>query len=263
MSKNSQSPYEIIQSQPEGHCLSSLIDFEEKMVALREWREKTKTPYHLLFRGQADADWALKTTLERKGHNLDFDCYLYAVRNCLPEIQTYTGESWSIDLPEDGYVGKYFQTEFSNSNIYRYFAWLRHYGFPSPLLDWSQSEYIALYFALREQRENTDAAFYVYLRSCKKHGQVTGSSKPTIYSFGHTVHVNERHMAQQGEYTLCACQKENMIKFCAHDEGVVKKDQDLIWKFTLPFDLRNELLEKLMKMNIYSYTLFQTTNALA
>ena len=39
---------------------------------------------------------------------------------------------------------------------------LRHHGFPSPLLDWTKSPYIAAFFAFNEATEQDDVAIFSY-----------------------------------------------------------------------------------------------------
>jgi len=54
------------------------------------------------------------------------------------------------------------------SPAYSYLAHLRHNGFPSPLLDWTQSPYVAAYFAFaRPQGEQV--ALYVYCEQTKEY----------------------------------------------------------------------------------------------
>jgi hypothetical protein len=43
----------------------------------------------------------------------------------------------------------------SNLLGYKYFVCLRHYGFPSPLLDWSRSPYFAALFAFSGATQNS------------------------------------------------------------------------------------------------------------
>ena len=48
-----------------------------------------------------------------------------------------------------------------------YLAYLRHHGFPSPLLDWTKSPYIAAYFAMvnAPQKEVKKVSVFAYLES--------------------------------------------------------------------------------------------------
>jgi hypothetical protein len=43
-----------------------------------------------------------------------------------------------------------------------YFARLRHCAFPSPLLDWSKSPYVAAYFAFARAKHDGDVASFAY-----------------------------------------------------------------------------------------------------
>jgi len=62
-----------------------------------------------------------------------------------PSVEAYTGTKWELDeFPQidDFFIG-------SPPN-YHFMAYVRPHGFPSPLLDWSQSLYTALFFAFRK-----------------------------------------------------------------------------------------------------------------
>src|SRR5579871_975887 len=51
------------------------------------------------------------------------------------------------DRMRDADAGVFFKAQFPG---YDYMAYLRHHGFPSPLLDWTRSPYVAAFFAFRD-----------------------------------------------------------------------------------------------------------------
>lgn len=110
----------------------------------------------LLFRGQADSKWRLETTLERSGHSTMpiADYYDLIVRRIGPVVSAFSSmqaPSFNENLWNElsdyarlsdyrRYKGSIFdQTVFPGGDHFEYVAYLRHHGFPSPLLDWSQS----------------------------------------------------------------------------------------------------------------------------
>lgn len=86
-----------------------------------------------LFRGQSDSSWELITTLDQSkdfDNDVDRDLYVYDLLEEFRREAIRLGLQWS-HLP--------------NSEGFELLA--RHYGLPSPLMDWSESPYVAAYFA--------------------------------------------------------------------------------------------------------------------
>jgi hypothetical protein len=125
--------------------------------AFEEWASNLKTQFagkQLVFRGQGNSSWKLESTLERADYKvmpLD-NYYRLIVGRVAPVVATVAG----ITVPEYEpklvrsfrELGDYFEpTRFPIGSNYSYMAYLRHHGFPSPLLDWSRSPYVASFFA--------------------------------------------------------------------------------------------------------------------
>lgn len=97
--------------------------------------ELNQLPNHFVFRGQADAEWDLQSTLER-----------------------ILGEKWSAekarkfeDRSLDEFKSKYHiysGTEHIPKSKLSWLSVMQHYGVPTRLIDFTTSPYIALYFAL-------------------------------------------------------------------------------------------------------------------
>src|SRR5215831_1616896 len=109
-----------------------------------------------LFRGHGDSRWQLDTTLQRNGHEkYPVRKYYDLISRIKPRIETFTGTNWETPAYSDletlfrEYELFSRRLSFGDLPAYKYMVYLRHHGFPSPLMDWTRSPYVAAYFAFR------------------------------------------------------------------------------------------------------------------
>jgi len=264
----------IVSEKEQQKNVSSWAEFEKELQAIRNKLLKSgaKAEPHLLFRGQENSHWALETTLERSGYrNMAFSDYYGLISPLRPEVETLTGAVWD-KMPTYNEAREWMDKpgEFSVDIVnvhgfpgYDYMVYLRHHGFPSPLLDWTRSPFVAAYFAFRRPIERVRrASIYVY---CEHPNQVKRLPRyePVIISHGHYVRAHRRHFLQQCEYTSCLAFK-SPVRFVRHDEVFdrSKRGQDLLWKFNIPASERLNVLRLLDAHNLNAFSLFGSEESL-
>jgi hypothetical protein len=248
--------------------------FEQKVKELRGKYCNESSP--LLFRGQRNFKWKLETTLERNGaeHMLFREYYDLICAGIGPEVKTFAG----VDVPMyDHELCKPFLDDpallFRIGDVfpmpvYRYMAHLRHFGFPSPLLDWSRSPFVAAFFAFRDYlKKDEDAKKRSIFVFCKRPGAVEGATvgKPQIRQIGPYVQTHERHFRQRCDYTICGSYDANDgWRFDSHQTVIDQKSptQDYLWKFDLPSSERRKVLAALDDYNLNAFSLFGSNESL-
>lgn len=221
----------------------------------------------ILFRGQANAKWALQTTLERKtSEEIDIPRYLTYVTRTVSEVESFTGRRWSVpDYPDLlSEVAEKQRDSHPHLPAYDYLVHLRHHGFPSPLLDWSESPYIAAYFAYLTC-DKVPPAVYCFVDS-PFFVKVGSIGSPSIRVMGPYVSTHTRHFTQRACYTVCTRfdSARNSHVFCPHEQVFSRGDetQDILIKIVLPAGERLKALRRLSEFNISHFSLFQSEDAL-
>lgn len=256
--------------------LDSWESFEEELRLLDKERLQSKSKSEYLYRGQEDYKKSLSTTLERSGfHDMTISEYHCLISRVQPQIETFTGMNWNILTCPDG-IDKWLKqhaslmphsfgwsSEFQET--YKYMVFLRHYGFPSPMIDWTISPYIAAYFAFRRfSSEIEKVSIYVYLESKSECGLKFGSGDHDIWSFGPYVSADKRHFIQQSRYTACIKNDDGEWRYVPHERTFARDSQaqDVLWKFNIPYTERMKVLKILERYNINALSLFGSTESL-
>lgn len=258
--------------------LTSWDEFEERLKGLENEHRSQWSSSELLYRGQGRKKWELLTTLERYGKkNLSVMDYFRLISIVKPQIESFTGENRNIPSYPDGfeewlnknsclYLPKAFGIDDDVMETYSYLVVLRHYGFPSPLLDWSSSPYIAAFFAFKDvQRCEEYVSFFVYFESKKEHGMKSiGGDNPWIYIFPPEVRTDRRHYNQQSRYSICVKKNNGAFSYEPHAKvfELNNKNQDVLWKFNIPYSERLKVLKQLDKYNINALSLFGSKESL-
>ena len=222
----------------------------------------------LLFRGQADSEWELQTTLERAStESFDVEQYVFNATSYVNEIESFTGKRWNTT--PFGELKKKINATQDSMRVYlpdyEYLVYLRHHQFPSPLLDWTESPFIAAYFAFSDKVKAERAAIYVYIESANSRKKMQGGY-PMISVQGPYVSTDPRHFAQKAWYTLATrwSRQRRVHSFCPHTAifSVRDRPQDTLIKITLPITKRGQILQDLNDYNINHFTLFQSEDSL-
>jgi hypothetical protein len=248
-------------------------DFEKEIKKLHDYRDgiinKTKMGVsEPIFRGQSDSTWELLATLDRfTNSELRLEEYHKIILAAKPQIESFLNKQWDVRTLKEyvKWVEKldFLQIEESHIPDYQYMVFLRHHGFPSPLLDWTSSPYIAAFFAFNNTAKNIDSvSIYAYIEYAGV--KMTDGDKPWISTLGHYIKTHERHFLQQCSYTRCTKMVDQGAYYAKHEDvfSINAGGQDLLWKFNLPVSQRVNFLKRLDAMNINSFGLFRSEDGL-
>ena len=130
---------------------SKSIAWSEFIDISLEAKRKNKS---LVFRGQADSQWTLRTSFHRTNRR---DLSSFSAKDMfeLSKYLTLSGNR-KFDLSN--------ATDFAEL-----LSLAQHHGYPTPLLDWSKSPFVAAYFAFRTvKRDDLSGSVRIYFFDYKK-----------------------------------------------------------------------------------------------
>jgi len=209
---------------------------------------------------------------------MSFIDYYDIISSARPEVETFTGTNWTTppqyriitkEMDQMGQNYDLMSRELAYGRIpgYEYMAYLRHHGFPSPLLDWTRSPYIAAYFAFNEALKSEGVSIYMLSEGSFRSG-LPGAA--TIVRLGPDVKVHRRHVLQQSEYTMALFNKPEEGYFFARHENVFEFSKSSkhpeprfeLKKFIIPSRERDKVLALLDEHNLNAFSLFGSEESL-
>jgi hypothetical protein len=231
-----------------------------------------------LFRGLGNSGWKLETTLDRSPDAMPNETllsYYRRVTRSKPVIESLMGRNWD-DIPhwpalrtmlDDDRSNWLDRTLAKNPSIYQYLIYLRHHGFPSPLLDWTTSPFLALMFAFDSIDKSTE---YVTIYAFFGDSFSVHDTSAHLFFVGPYLRTHPRHYFQQSRYSLCVAQMPNVSEdlpidyvFRRHSDVLAQNyNRDLLVRIIIPASERRQILMQLDAMNVNPYTLYGSEESL-
>ncbi|MCF8054020.1 MAG: FRG domain-containing protein [Deltaproteobacteria bacterium] len=238
---------------------------EEERISLAQKDTLARSSSKTLFRGHSNAEWDIQTTLERvrKEPVLITDYYRHMLLT-LPQVEAFSNTRWELISYDEccAWAAQRYDLYWPDYPGYEYMIYLRHHGFPSPLLDWSSSPYVAAFFAYSNISEKSESiAIFAYAEGGIKSWN---NSIPLITVKGPYVRSHKRHFLQQCQYTVCSKFTSRGLEYGSHEEvfSLDRETPDRLWKIVAPRSSASHALEDLDTMNVNALSLIGSEDAL-
>ncbi|MEX2280995.1 MAG: FRG domain-containing protein [Gemmatimonadota bacterium] len=210
-----------------------------------------RNQWPLLYRGHADSTWKLTSSWHRLQQETPLSTYWDLLHELEDQVGTWTGRRW--DLTKD-------------TETAAFVAYLQHHGFPTPLLDWTLSPYIAAYFAFAAMDDfaptSDDVSVFVFAHS------VYQAEWEQRYDFSTDVeHVsvlrsaslgNQRQLLHQGSYTYSTVldQGDFLVRRGVEYTEKHSEVRSYVMKYDIPAAEKPRAMRDLRLMGISAMSLF-------
>jgi hypothetical protein len=224
---------------------SELVPIEKDWGAYKEYVASLKGCRYL-FRGQ-NGQWRLRTSFHRSGR-ADLSRFLKQdVQVLHKHLSARTKHVFNLAIPDEN--GAFLNL-------------IQHHGYPTPLLDWTYSPYVAAFFAYRDI-SNKDAASAEANAKVRIHvfdqekwrnlPQLNFLVAPRLHvSIGEFIAIeNERMIPQQAATTVT-----NVDDMETYIRSTEKNGEAYLWAIDLPVRDRNDVIRDLGYMGITAGSLF-------
>jgi len=222
----------------------TLQHFKEKIT------EDMNSPYHWIYRGHSDVTWTLTSSFSRFCQKNEIQFSLSTFFKLLHSF---------IDQASD-----YQAKDLRGIHIYEKIAFAQHHGVPTPFIDWTESPYIAAFFAVLERLMSpTDSPFRVWALQVNEsdYADASFSEEDLLVRPFHVVRTklfqSKRLSRQLGCFTYLGLDKDLEYYYKNENKGARVKFYDVSGENWL------WLLRELHLMGISSGTLFDSLDGLA
>jgi hypothetical protein len=229
-----------------------------------------------IFRGVRDAKYSLESALERELNK----------REKLEEVDIITAEIYLLAQFKRA-ANHFLEASMvpQNEDIIEWLALMQHYGTPTRLIDFTRSPYIACFFALEEDNDNSECAIWAINENWFKKKSLSrikdenvtskedlnsaylankGNFNNILYNISTSailpvvpLKANQRLLVQQGLFLCSSAARKgsfvnNMLSY-RNDESDM---QENVYKIIIDNNLRSTVLYELNFMNINRSSLF-------
>lgn len=217
----------------------------------------------ILYRGQRNSSWLIKSSLERhKINRIGCEEYYRLIDRYKPLINPIIDRKFDRKSNQTGYPFDFKTYEEGSWQLpeMEYLTYLRHHGFPTPLIDWSASPFVALFFACEDFLDSqTDGKVFVYAPPTIRLG---GNDIPDLRHIGRYVEAGKRHLAQQSEYLLPVVYVSEW-EFITHNEVMQNGQNDhCIIEVEICNNAKANIIRELSSMNINRYSMYLDEDSL-
>lgn len=218
-----------------------------KEIELRDWEHYREYilnniggSHRYIFRGHADREWKLESTLTRLGQRVTKT--LSASPHFLEQSQLR-----NFRMKVRGLLGKS-PTQLSDNELW---ALGQHYGLCTPLLDWTESPYIAAYFAFSSASACTSGWRTIFILDMFGMKEKTKNIETDTFEFFEPLQGdNNRIVAQAGLFTKLPTNTdlESWLK--------EKNLDEFLRKVHIEDDYRLDAINDLKLMNIVGSSIY-------